>query len=236
MSDSPKTAAQTSTAVATTPFYRDRRVRMALLAVTPVIVIFGLWWFVSHRLLLPAVPDAYTAPDRVAQFLMHPEGLPRLGHKQALAVLETQMRRLAADAAFREALLAEIRTSPDEDKKALRQHLFDVYKPELMADIRKYHELPADARQDYLDERIVFYNRLQAAGSDVHINKDMVWGPTAPSPQELIELLYAKTTEEERQLGMAYAKALAARVTEILADPTLKAEFEARIAAAAAKD
>ena len=240
MSETPhSTAAAPTASVAArsaVPFYRNRRLRMILLAVLPVVVIFGLWWFVSQRLLLPGIPDAHTPADQVAQFLMHPEGLPRLEHQRALAVLETQLRRLAADQAFLNALAAEIRTSPLEEQRALREHIFDVYKPELMRDIRKYHELPAAQRQDFLDERIVYYNRLQSAGSQVHINKEMLWGPTAPTPQELLEWLYTKTTEEERQLGMAYARALAARVEQIMADPALKAEFEKRISAAAAGD
>ena len=45
----------------------------------------------------------------------------------------------------------------------------------------------------------------------------------------MIALLLQKTTERERELGLAYIAAMQARVAEIAADPALKADFEARI-------
>ncbi len=54
-------------------------------------------------------------------------------------------------------------------------------------------------------------------------------GPT-PGKDEMLQTLLQKTTEEERQLGFDYVRAVAARVAEIQADPELKQQFEDRIA------
>jgi hypothetical protein len=164
------------------------------------------------------------------QFIVHEKGLPRLSDPQREAFVEQQVRRLVKDPAFRASFLAEYRTSSPEEQKAFRANLFDAFKPIVMRDLRRYRELDAPARREFLDERIVAYNRMNAFRGEVRISKDAVGG-AAPSSGEILQLLIDKTTDEERQLGMAYAAALRARVEEILADQELKTKFEARIAA-----
>ncbi len=210
-------------------FYRWRRVRMGALCAAPVVALGGLWWFVAEVLLVPAVPDARTPPDAVAQYVMHPKGLPRLRGTRCEAFLLTQVRRLVTDDAFRERFLAEYRTSAPEQQVAFRAHLFDAFKPLLMRDIDRYHELTGPAQQDFLDERIVAYNQFSRFVGNTRIEKGTA-GPT-PGQNELLGLLLSHTTEEERRRGWLYGQALAARIAVILADPELKASFEARIAA-----
>jgi CRISPR/Cas system-associated endonuclease/helicase Cas3 len=77
---------------------------------------------------------------------------------------------------------------------------------------------------------VVEYGRLASFFGQVKINKS-AFGNAAPKPQELLQLLFSKTTEEERQQGAAYFAAYAQRVSEILADAELVREFEGRIAA-----
>ena len=64
----------------------------------------------------------------------------------------------------------------------------------------------------------------------VQIDKSIAGSP-AQNQADILGLVMQKTTDEERRLGIAYGQSLAARVTEILADPQLKADFEVRIAA-----
>ena len=213
-------------------FYQARRVLVILGCAAPVLVLAGVWWLVTQVLMVPAVPDGTTPPDRVASFMMHEKGLPRLHGRQATVFLEQQVRRLVDDDAFRTRFLAEIRTASPEDQKAFRSALFDIFKPMLLEDVKHYQELEGTARRDYLDERIVAYNRLAVYGGKTKISANAL-GAAAPSGSELLQMVMAKTTEEERQLGMAYGTAVKARVDEILADPELKADFEARIAAPA---
>jgi hypothetical protein len=99
-----------------------------------------------------------------------------------------------------------------------------------MDDVRRFHELPEAARPAYLDERIVAYNRLSKLLSNVQVDKNIAGSP-ADAQADLLSTLMQKTTEAERQMGLAYAQALAGRVAAILADPELKADFETRIAA-----
>ncbi len=85
-------------------------------------------------------------------------------------------------------------------------------------------------REAYLDERIVAYNRLRLLWGEVRVSKNDL-GVSGGSPAEALALVMERTSEEERRVGLEYAQALKTRVEAILADPTLKAEFEARIAA-----
>jgi len=211
--------------------YRMRRLLVVAACAAPVLVLGGVWLLVTQVLLVPRVPDATTPAERVVRFIAHEKGLPRLDERRFEALLEQQLRRLRQDGTYRAAFLAEYSTSSAEEQKAFRGHLFDAFKPLVMRDIRRCHELAGPARQDYVDDRIVAYNRTAVLWGDLR-DKDVkaTIGPTL-SKDELIEVLLQKTTEEERALGAAYGKAIAARVAEIQADPELKQQFEARIAA-----
>jgi len=208
--------------------YRFRRMLVIAACAAPVIVLGGVWLLVTQVLLAPGLPDGTTPPDRVAQFIMHEKGLPRMGREETAVFLEQQVRRLVEDDAFRDRFLAEYRVSSPEDQKAFREHLFDALKPAVMDDIRRYHELESEEQQAYLDGRIIAYNRMNAFWGDVRIGRADL-GTAAPEPDELLQMLMQKTTSEERELGLGFAAALQARVVEILADPQLKSEFEVKI-------
>jgi len=210
-------------------FYRARRILLVAACVAPVVLLAGVWWLVTQVLMVPRVPGPTTPAEQVVQFIAHPQGLPRLDAARSEALLEQQVRRLVEDAAFRARFLAEFRSSSPDEQTAFRSHLFDAFKPVFMRDARHFHELDAADRRAYLDERIVAYNRLSAYAGKTAISPDAVRG-LAPTPEQLLQMLTQRTTEEERQLGGAYYAALQARVVEILGDPELKADFEARIA------
>ncbi len=209
--------------------YPVRRILLGLALVAPVLVLGGVWWLVTQVLMTPAVPDTTTPADRLARFMAHAQGLPRLNVVEFEAFLKEQMPRLARDDAFHKRFLLEIRTSSPEEQEAFREHLLDAFKPLVMRDVRAFHGLAGAARAAFVDDRIVDYNRT--LGGELHVNKGDLFGEHAPGSAELLDWLIKKTTEEERQMGIAYIQVLAARVAEILAEPELKAEFEARIAA-----
>ena len=210
--------------------YRLRTLVLVLACAAPVVVLGGLWLLVTEVLLVPAVPDAQTAPDAVAQFIMHEKGLPRLNRARSEAFLKQQILRLIQDERFRDRFAAEYRVSSPEQQKAFREQLFDAFKPLVLDDIQRYHALPEAARPAYLDDRIVAYNRMSKLLGSVQIDKSIAGSP-AQNQADILGLVMQKTTDEERHMGIAYGQALAARVTEILADPQLKADFETRIAA-----
>jgi len=212
------------------PLYRVRSLMLVLACVAPVVGLGLVWLLVTQVLLVPSVPGKDTPADAVAQFIMHEQGLPRLDRARAEAVLAEQVQRLVRDARFRERFAAEYRVSSPEEQKAFRENLFAALKPLVMDDIRSYDATPPAQRPALLDERIVKYNRLSKLVGSVQIDKNIA-GPAGDVQADFLATLMGTTTEEERRLGLAYGQALAVRVNEILADPVLKADFEARIAA-----
>lgn len=213
--------------------YRYRRTLLVLVTTTPVVLLAGVWLLVTRVLLAPAVPDVASAANDVAQFIMAEQGLPRLNGERAERFLQVQVLRFVRDADFRARFLQEVRTATPEQQEAFRSNLFHAIKPIVMRDVQKYDALDAAGRGAFLDDRIVAYNRLNALRGDATLGAADLFGAAAPSPEELAEWWLSKTTEPERRLGIAYAAALQARIAEILADPPLRAEFEARIAAPA---
>ena len=214
--------------------YRLRRIGIVLGLALPVFILGGIYLLVTNVLLVPAIPDDHTPGDKLARFLIHEKGLPRLSHAEQEQVLARQMARLGRDEALRNAFLAELRIATADEAAAVRNHFFDVFKPILMRDIEGWQSQPPQGRETFLDERIVQYNRLGAYAGNVRVSKDDL-GPVAVSPEELLKWLMSKTTERERQLGWQYLVALKARIDEINADPALLEQFKTRIAAAASQ-
>ena len=212
-------------------FYRWRRGLLILAGVSPLVVLAGLYLLVTRVLMVPGVPAAATSADRVAAFIIHEKGLPRLTLPQFEAFLAAQLPRLLRDAAFSERFLAEVRTASLEEQKVFRAHLFESFKQLVLRDAGQYQQLAADQRTRYLDERIVAYNRLKAFGGDVSIDKGDLFGAAAPGAEELLGLVTGRTTAQELSLALAYGGALKTRVDEVLATPALKAEIEGRIQA-----
>ena len=210
--------------------YRFRRPLQIAALAAPVVVLLGVWWLVTQVLMVPPVPDGTSAGDAVARFIMHEKGLPRVGANERDAFIETQVRRLAREDAFRDRFLAEYRTASPEDQKSFRAHLFDALKPVVFRDIEAFEQQPEDQRATYLDDRIVYYNRVARMWGSTTISKQML-GAGALSPTEALEFVLGRTTEVERERALAYGRALATRVEQILVDPELKATVEARIAA-----
>jgi hypothetical protein len=210
----------------------QRQILAFLACVSPLLVLGGAWWAVDTYVLAPPVPSAQDTAEVHARFLAHPKGLPRLRGRRLEQFLDRQSSRLLTDAAFREQLAVALRRSPPESQEAARRHLAAAYKPRVMADVRRFHELGGAARSAYLDDRIVHYMRLASAlraGSGEEGQRAM--RTLLPDREQIAQLLLSATSQEERALGMEFLSAYQARVQQIVADPDLKRQFETRIAA-----
>ena len=107
--------------------------------------------------------------------------------------------------------------------------MFKAFKPLLMRDIGKWLELTGARKANYLDQRIVEYNRMsRMAARAPSAGADLGSGISVDNAA-MLKMVMGNTTEAERQSVEAYAKALAVRIGQILADPVLTAEFEKRI-------
>lgn len=211
----------------------QRQILTILACASPLLVLGGAWWAVDSYLLTPLLPSAADPPEAHVRFLSDPRGLPRLRGRRLEQFLDQQTSRLQTDAVFREQLAAALRRSPPETQEAARQHLLEAFKPRVLADIRRYHELSGAERTAYLDGRIVHYTRLVAAlraGSSEESQRAA--RALLPDREQLSRLLLSVTSQEERSMGLAFLTAYQARVQQILADPELKRSLENQITAA----
>ncbi|MGE0479312.1 MAG: hypothetical protein AB7Q17_02450 [Phycisphaerae bacterium] len=213
----------------TATFYRVRRAAWVLAIAAPLVALGAAWWLLSNVLLAPAIPASDTPAADVVAFLTHDKGLPRLTDAERSALIQQHLRRWSADARYRSEFATAVRRSTTEERAAFRRHVFDAFKPLVLTDVRQYHAA-ADAQQDYLDERIVAYNRMTRALGGAGVDRAAL-GDALPSSADLMNLVLARTSEAERSLATAYLTALGRRIEQIVADPTLRQEFEARIAA-----
>lgn len=210
--------------------YDRRKLRAVAGLAAPVILLGALWWLTTEVWLLPARPTAETPAHAVFAYIAHPKGMMRLGTPEQEAFLRVQAERLARDEPFRTRFAAEFRVSSPDERTAFTHNLFDTLKTIIMSDVRAYHVLTPAERATFIDEHIVKYRRLSKMVETVKVDPELL-GSRDELKGEMLGLLLGRTTDAERQLGAAYFQALAARVQEILADPRLTADFEARIAA-----
>ncbi len=127
------------------------------------------------------------------------------------------------------AFAAALRTSTPAEQQDFHKHVFGAFKPLLMRDVDKWFGLTGAEQADFLDDRIVEYNRMSriAAGAEI---AGLDLGPGLEVDKlEMLSMMNRKTTEAERAAVQKYGLALAARIQQILADPVLTAEFEKRI-------
>ncbi len=200
---------------------------------TPALVVaclagLGLcWWLADALLLTPAVPGPAASPQAVFDFVSSTHGLPRLNADARTAFLESQFRRAVADPAFCEYLAATLRQASADDQAAFRTHLFDALKPLLLADVHAFEAAAAEHRISILDERIVAYNRMAAFLKTAEIRRET--GAALGQTHDWLPLLLSRTSPAERDACLRYGQALAGRVQQILAEPQLMQEMQARI-------
>jgi hypothetical protein len=212
----------------TKTFY-GMRMTMALTGCIAAIACAGAtYWIVDRVVLAPATPTPSSPADVWLAYVVEPRGMARLKPEQATRYLEHLLVRLLSDEAFRNAFASGLRSGAAEEQGAFREHVFDAFKPKLMADIRRYDELKDDAaRTVFLDERLLDFKRMELLTGGSKIDKS--FADAAGGQAELIKLLLAKTTEEERSLGAAYIRAAVERWNEIKQDEAKRADFEKRL-------
>jgi hypothetical protein len=212
-------------------FYRARPILVALACASPLLLLGGLWWAVNAFLLTPGVPGDDAPAEECVGFIVHEKGLPRLAGDRRDRFLDHHLQRLIRDEQLRRRFAEALRRLTPEEQAAFHGHLVDAFKPRVLADVQRFHDLHGEPRRHYVDERIVEYNRVGALLRSGRIDRS-AFGNALPDSAQIAELLLTRTSEKEQQLGLAYLTALAERIKQILADPELKREFEARIAAA----
>lgn len=211
-------------------FYRARRLLVALGCIAPLIVLGGAWWLIAEVILVPGMPNEASPPEDCVAYVAHDKGLRRLTADEQEKFVRGQLSRWLGQTAYREQFAAALRRSTADEQKAFRSNLFDVFKPHVMRDVAKFHTTMGDARRAFLDDRIIEYNRMGRVLRAGRVDKS-AFGDALPNPKEMMELVVAKTTQQERDQAQTFFTALGGRIAEILADEPLKKEFEAKIAA-----
>lgn len=211
-------------------FYHARRTLIVLACIAPLALLGGAWWLVVEVLLAPRTPTAGSPPEDCVAFVVHDKGLRRLSAADQEKFVRGQMARWLAQPAYREQFAAALRRSTADEQKAFRANLFDIFKPHIMQDVTRFHATRDDARREFLDDRIIEYNRMGRVMRAGRVDKT-AFGDSLPSPKELMDLIMEKTTQDERDQAMGFFVALVARRDQIYADEKLRAQFEAKIEA-----
>jgi hypothetical protein len=220
------------------PALRAWQLRRALIlggAFLGPLAALGIAWVLVDRLVLtPAVPPIEAPAEAHVEFIAHARGLSRLNGEAAQAFLRGQMRRLADDEAFRLEMVAALNRSSIETRRDFESHILDVVLPPVMEDVRRFTALPSERRRDFIDERIVAYNRLASAYRPDKIDQPLPLAGVL-SGDRLMRMLMEKIDQRERDDAVLFASLYRARVDEIVADAALKRQFEQRIAAGDSK-
>lgn len=204
-------------------------VRTALLCAVPVLLLGAAWWAVDAFVLAPPRPTATSDPAAYVRYMEDPRGLPRLRGEALEAFLQGLLKRLSEDDRFQSEFLLAMRSRPPDQQEALRENVFDAFRPRFDADVKRYHEAVDETeREAFLDDRIVYYTRIERMFRG---KGDRASAAAAlPDPKETLTLVMRKMSQAEIARGVAYLGAMAERVGEINKDAGLKASIDARVA------
>lgn len=209
----------------TQTFNRARWLSIAAITIVPIVILGIGWWILDAVVLSPSAPGPGAAAEQCVAFIAHPKGLARLDRGAREEFVDAQFRRLVEQPSFGPELAGALRRSTREEQEGFRNNLFDVFKPRILEDARRLHELPRDQRQAFLDAKLIDFKKSERLLRAVNISKGALGGAMVDEAGAL-RMIQSKITDEERALGIAYFKAMAERAQEILADPDLKAQFE----------
>lgn len=208
----------------------SRALLIACATIVPLVAL-GLAWLAVERLALtPRQPAAGAAAADYIRFISSPRGLPTLPAGQQRDFLEAQGQRLLLETAFRDDYAAALRRTPAEAISQYRSHLFAALKPQFMQQIDEFAQLPPDARVDFLDARIIEYERIARAYKAARIDADLL-GRFFSDRQQLQSFLLGQTSAEERERGMSFVAAYLTRRQDLKSDPQRWAQIDARVAA-----
>lgn len=202
-----------------------RTILLVLAGVAPLLAAAGLWWVVDAWVLAPRIPGATSGGEECVSFVAHEKGLVRLSAERQRRFLDEQRARMLRDVEFRRDVLSALRRAAPDTRAALEGNLLDALKPTLLDDVRRYHALTPAERPDFLDERLVEYQRFLGAFSGERAESAGLF-----DKQRLTNLILARTSDAERELGAVYVTSLLARQQEIRADADLRRRFELRVA------
>lgn len=222
--------AESHSVSAARPSGAPRRILLALLIVAPLAALVVAWLLVDALLLTPATPTVDAPPADVVRYIAHEKGLPRRTADGQREFLEQLAARVSGDEAFRSQFNSALQRLPEETRRAFRENLFRAFKPVILGDARRFRDLTsADARQRYLDDRIVHYNRGRGAFQSARLDRSILGGLTVDK-DSLLRLILTETTAEERAIAMIFINAYSERIREIGEDEALRAEFARRTA------
>lgn len=196
--------------------------------VAPVAVLGGAWWLVNEVLLVPGRPTAASSASACIEYCAHEKGLARLEWRAGYALVLAQVERIAREPEFREEFASALRRLPGEQQAAFKEHVFGVLKPAILECARTLESLEGAARDEYLDERLIEYKRLELLMRSAKSDRSLVGGAMLDA-QGLLDVATGKSSVEEQQLALTYLRALTGRYADVQADPQRKAAFLARL-------
>lgn len=208
-------------------FYAWRKPLIVAACVAPLFLAGLLWLLVNRILLAPSFPGPTAAAAQFYEFMADERGLPRLSASDRMKFVETIATRAAKDPKFTDDFLAAMKESAKDQQARLRSNLVNAFLDTTLSEVRRYNALSAAEQPAFLDDRIVEHKRDELLFRRIHIDKEAI----SSEKGDLLQMVLTRTTDAERQMAMAYAGAMQARVREILDDDNLKKKFEERVGA-----
>jgi hypothetical protein len=211
----------------TRTLYATRRLGLALLVLVPLLLGGACLWIV-RAVLTPSRISASTPAQGCLDYIVSERGLPTLSPPERESVLELLLSRLAREPELAQQMATALRRSTSEEQKAFKANLYDAIKPRIIANARRYRDLPPPQREPFLDEKVVEFKKTEGLLRSIKLDMNALGGG-AGDAQAVFNLVTQRTSAEEIAVIKAFLEAAAVRTAQIMADEELRAEFEKKI-------
>lgn len=205
--------------------YNWRKLWIILACIAPLVAAGLLALLVNSVLLAPGTPGPKSTAADYFEFMANERGLPRLNGAQRAQFVKTIADRAIQDDRFASEFIAVMKRSPKDQQGVFRSNMVDAFLASMLADARRFQSLSGAAQLAFLDDKIVDHKRNEQLFRRINVDKESL----SPEKGNVLQMIMGKTSEAERDQAMAYVTAMTRRITEILADETLKKRFEERL-------
>ena len=142
-----------------TRFRSRRQTVIAGAAIVAALLLVGLSWFGSNRLLTPRTPDvAQVGAADVAAYLADPRGLQGLSGPPRQAFLDAVVQHYQSKEQ-RQQLAAALENLSPSERDVVRDAIFETMKAQVLEDARRFRRMQdAAARDQTLEENVDKYD------------------------------------------------------------------------------
>jgi len=200
------------------PWLSDRTKNILIGTVAGIVLISGGWWaYLTFSTVRPPPLVAGAPPEKVvevAAYLGNSRGFGRLPVEQQEQYLVRAYQTYGQEPEARARYVQAIRRMSSAERAVLDNAVFEITRGHVMEHALEYSSLPPSQREAYIDKAVQQMETMRAqigSGGATRSLSDPLKSDLPTRTDEVMKLIYAKTSPTERAKALPFIDAMASR-------------------------